>query len=336
MTPWPRHVAGASCPPDGAYDADIVILALDRPEETVAAIRSALDQTGVSRHVIVVDQGSAPDSLAILAAAIRDRSDATLVALDRNVGVPGGRNIGTALGHGRIICGLDNDAAFDRPDVVARMVAGFDADPALGAIGCRIVTDREGGDDWSSWGYPSARRSRAKESWDSATFVGAGHAIRRATWDDAGGYDASLFFCWEEYDFCLRAIARCWRIRYRGDLVIRHKVSPERRVTWSGARWHHFVRNRIHIERKWGRSWLGLLPRVLAYGIKAARNGCLAATPGAILAGFRKPRETPPGRLPAAARAYLNQVDRAARGSVFTRLRVEVLSPLPGTMRGSV
>jgi GT2 family glycosyltransferase len=88
------------------------------------------------------------------------------------------------------------------------------------------VVDATGDDDLSSWGYPSALLTSTRETFEAATFVGAGHAIRRAAWDDAGGYDARLFFCWEEYDFCLRAIARFWRARYRGDIVVRHKVSP--------------------------------------------------------------------------------------------------------------
>ena len=45
-----RHIAGAATAPLGAYDADVVILSLDRVEETLAAIRSALAQVGVSRH----------------------------------------------------------------------------------------------------------------------------------------------------------------------------------------------------------------------------------------------------------------------------------------------
>ena len=73
-------------------------------------------------------------------------------------------------------------------------------------------------------------------------------------WQQAGGYDSRLFFCWEEFYFCLRAIALGWRVRYRGDIVIRHKVAAERRVDWSSARWFYFVRNRLYIERKLGRS----------------------------------------------------------------------------------
>jgi GT2 family glycosyltransferase len=326
-----RHIAGAERPPTHAYDADVVILALDRADETAAAIRSALSQTGVSRHVIIVDQGSRPETLACLAETVRDRTDATLIALDRNLGVPGGRNLGSALGHGRIIAGLDNDAAFDTPTTLAHMVAAIDADPDLAALGCRIVVDATGDDDLSSWGYPAALQPRSRETFETATFVGAGHAIRREAWDDAGGYDARLFFCWEEYDFCLRAISRFWRVRYRGDIVIRHKVSPERRVAWSGERWVHYVSNRLYIGRKNGQSWLGLSPRIAGYCVKAARNGCLRDTPRALWAAFKMAQGVKHVRLSPVARDYLFRTDTVWRGGALTRLRREVLAALPRT-----
>lgn len=325
-----RHVAGAERPPWVAYDVDVVILALDRATATVAAIRSALNQTGVTRYVIVVDQGSQPDALTRLAAAVQDRNDATLVAVDRNYGVPGGRNIGSALGHGRIIAGLDNDAEFVAPDTLARLASGFDSDPELAAIGCRIVADATEQDDLSSWGYPPALLSCSHATFEAATFVGAGHAIRRAAWKDVGGYDARLFFCWEEYDFCLRAIARYWRVRYRGDIVVTHKVSPERRVSWSGDRWFHFVRNRIYIGRKSGESWLALAPRIAGYCVRAAYNGCLGQTARGVWAAVIMARGIPQTPLHQSARDYLRRTDTAWRGHWFTRVRREVLAPLPG------
>ncbi len=329
--PMMRHVAGAGRPPDGEYDADVIILALDRAEATAAAIRSALSQTGVSRHVIVVDQGSRPEALALLADVVRDRNDASLFTLNRNHGVPGGRNLATNLGRGRFIAGLDNDAEFAATDTLACMKRAFDNDPDLGALGCRIVVYATGRDDLTSWGYPLALLPRAGEAFEAATFVGAGHAIRRETWNDAGGYDAKLFFCWEEYDFCLRAIARFWRVRYRGDIVIRHKVSPERRVTWTGDRWFHFVRNRIYVGRKNGQSWLSLLPRMLGYCVKGMRNGCQRDTFRALWAAFRMARGVAHGSLPPMSLDYLYRADTAWRGGLLTRLRREVLAALPGT-----
>ena len=324
-----EHVAGAAGPPAGPYDADVVILALERAPETVAAIHSALAQCGVTRHVFVVDQGSRPETLARLAEAVDGRTDATLVTLRRNHGVPGGRNRGSALGHGRVIFGLDNDATFLAQDTLAQAVAALDADPKLAAVGCRILVHATGEDDLSSWGYPPALLPRAGERFDTVTFVGAGHAIRRAAWQDAGFYDEALFFCWEEYDFCLRAIARGWRIRYCGDLVVRHKVSPEQRIAWSGQRWFHFVRNRLYIEHKYGAGWVALLPRFGGYLLKGLRNGALWQTVRALPAAVRLCGHGGIDPLPATARAYLQRNDRGQRGTWLTRLRRELFAALP-------
>jgi GT2 family glycosyltransferase len=323
-----RYVAGASGPPHGQYDADIVILALDRAKETEAAIASVLSQDGVARHLFVVDQGSGLETLDRLARAVGGRDDATLVSLGSNRGVPAGRNAGSALGHGRVIIGLDNDAAFGDRTTLARAVAAMDAAPDVGAIGFRILDDATGRDDLSSWGYPLELLGRAGEAFDTVTFVGAGHAIRRAVWQQAGGYDESLFFCWEEYDFCLRAIERGWRVCYRGDIAVLHKLSAERRVGWSDERWFRFVRNRLYIERKWGASRLSLMPRIGGYVIKGVRNGQGVSTVRAIAGGTALSPGRARYRPSARTLDYLRRNDRAHRGSIFQRLRLEVMGTL--------
>jgi GT2 family glycosyltransferase len=329
-----QHVAGAAGAPPDPYDADVVILAMDRPEETRAAIVSALAQLGVTRHVFVVDQGSTPENLAALAATVADRPDATLVRLDRNFGVAGGRNRGTALGHGRVIVALDNDAEFATPDTLAQAVAALADAPDLAAVGFRIVVHSTGADDVSSWGYPASLLPRAGDSFDAVTFVGAGHAIRRADWDAAGGYDEALFFAWEEYDFCLRAIALGRRIRYRGDIVVRHKVASEHRFAWGGTRAFFFVRNRLYIARKWGASWPALAPRIGGYVLRGLRNGVLRQTLRAIPAAAALARaHAAPAAMPPAGRAYLAANDAAHRGSLLGRLRREVLAALPRAPR---
>ncbi len=313
--------------PDGAYDADIVILSLERTEETIAAIASACAQTGVSCHVFVLDQGSCSASLARLTAAITGMSNVSLLVSGSNLGVAGGRNLISNLGHGRAIVGLDSDAEFADQLTVARMVAALDAEPRLGAIGCRIVRFADGRDDRSSWGYPAALAASAGMCFDTVTYVGAGHAIRREAWRQAGGYDARLFFCWEEYDFCLRAIARGWQIRYRGDIVVRHKVSPGQRVGWGGDRWFYHVRNRLYIERKLGRSWLSLTPRIAGYLLKGMRNELAGPTIRGVRAALTMVPETTKG-LPIAGRTYCMRNDSAHRGGVRRRLMRDVFSRL--------
>jgi GT2 family glycosyltransferase len=337
MNPLPgaTHLAGARGPAT-PVEVDVIILAMDRAEETVAAIASARAQQDVAKHVWIADQGSRPEALARLAEAVRGAPDATLVRLDRNHGVAGGRNRATALGTAPIVFALDNDAEFATPHTLAQAVAALGESPDIGAVAVRILVFATGEEDLSSWGFPLSLLPRAGESFDVSTFVGAGHALRRADFEAAGAYDEALFFTWEEFDLSLRLVNMGRRIRYRGDVAVRHKVSGEHRFAWSGTRWHHFVRNRLYIAMKHGASPAGLLPRFAAYQLRGLRNGVLAqgiSAGPAALAMARRFRPAPGtehlyGRTPA-LRDYLARTDAAHRGGVLHRLRREVLGALP-------
>jgi hypothetical protein len=73
------------------------------------------------------------------------------------------------------------------------------------------------------------------------------------------------------------------------------------------------VRNRLYIERKWGATWLNLMPRVGFYLIRAARNGLLIQTMRAIPAAIRLSSHVTARRHPPAARNYLQLNDAAHR-----------------------
>jgi GT2 family glycosyltransferase len=325
-----RHLAGSPAP-GGAYDADILILSLDRVAETEAAIRSALGQEGLSRHLIVFDQGSSEATLARLQALIGQRADALLASAGGNLGVAEGRNRATALGHGRVLIVIDNDAVFADSGTAARAVALLDEQPRLAALGFRIMNGDGSDEDHASWGYPDARRPYAAERFACATFVGAGHAIRRATWDAVGGYDPALFFTWEEYDFALRAIDRGWTLLHAGDIAVHHGLATESRVDWSARRWFLFVRNRLYIERKWRPAPAVLLARAAAYCLRSVRMGLGRQAWDAVRAAFGMPLPAPPRRMSAEGRAYLRLTDTAWRGGIWSRWRGEVMAGLPAS-----
>lgn len=303
----PVLIAGRAPQEGSVYDADICILSHLRLAETCAAIASARAQTGLTRHILVLDQGSPAAHCAALAAAIGDAPDIALFCLAQNHGVGAGRNRLAGLGHGRVIIGLDNDAQLAEPSVAARAVRRLAAAPDLAVIGFRIMAADQVSLDLTSWGYPRRLLAQAHEHFACHTFVGAGHAIARAAWVMTGGYDEGFFFTWEEYEFALRAIAQGWRLEYHGDLAIIHAVAAEARVTWQSGRWRQFVRNRLLIAHDWQnapwRERYGV--RLLFYALRGLVLGMPGPTWQAIAEARRMAANRPPRPMDAAMRRQL-------------------------------
>jgi GT2 family glycosyltransferase len=241
------------------------------------------------------------------------------------------------MGRAPYVIALDNDAEFVDELMAKRAVDYLQANPGLAAIGFQILSYFTRDIDESSWGYPIAIRHRWNEEFDTVKFVGAGHCIVRKHFEAADAYDDRLFFGWEEADLCYRFINMGLRIRYVPQIKILHKVSPEKRVSWDGGRYYYIVRNRLYLYAKYGASFPVVLAFAFGYLIKGAANGVLGQVPRAIVDCFKMTsrfrRETPDRRLydlSPAAREYIAAHDLRLRGSIFKRLRKELLGRLPG------
>jgi GT2 family glycosyltransferase len=294
-------------PPASPYDADIIILSRNRLAETIEAVDSALAQQGLQIHVSLLDQGSDQATRNGFAEAFRFHRNFSYYAVAGNLGVGGGRNFLSALGQGKIIIGLDNDAVFADAYVASRAVRAFEENPALGVLGFKILEQDGVHLDDSSWGFPAGLKPLSDARFDATTFVGAGHAIRRALWSAVGGYDADLFFTWEEYDLALRAIALGWLIHCDGRLAVIHKISKEARVQWSGERTRLFIRNRLILARKWNLSWAQLSPRICIYLLKALRNRRLMPAFAGLFGAFKHDRSLIKHAMPAQMISYIYQ-----------------------------
>jgi len=261
---------------------DVIILSWNRVADTIAAIRSAAEQLGVSKRILIVDQGSEPGNIRKLEQFLRDIPCAALIKQGENVGVAGGRNIAAKMGSAPYIVALDSDAEFADSHMLARAVAHLDAAPQLCAIGFRIVNFFSGENDATSWDYP-APGCHPDKRFATTRFIGAGHAIRRTTFEAVGAYDAHLFFCGEEIDLCYRMLNTGLRIEYVPDVVIRHKVVPEHRVFWGKGRYFYTVRNSMYSKYKYGESVFRLFAAAGAFFIK----GCANRMPWEALRAFK-------------------------------------------------
>jgi len=316
---------------------DVIILSWNRTEDTLAAIDSALAQRNVEKRVLIVDQGSTADNLARLKSHVRGHPEVELRLLESNIGVPGGRNLASALGNAPYIVALDNDAVFADEHVLERLVARMEAEPHLGAIAFRILNFFTGRDDPMCWDYPEAMRPLAGAEFDTTRFIGAGHAIRRAAFDDAGGYDDALFFGGEERDLAYRILNLGYGIRYAADFTVLHKSDPEARVRWDAGRYYYAVRNALYTDFKYGASWPRLARAAAALSVKGMRNGI----PGQALRGVRdavrmafaythSSRKRAVDQISPMVRSYIDGCERVGRGSLWQRIGRQ-FSRLPGS-----
>lgn len=317
---------------------DVIILSLNRVEDTKQAIASALEQEGVGKWVWVLDQGSEPAELAELEAFCAGKAGLTLDKVEKNLGVAGGRNYLSRKGSAPFIVALDNDAEFLDSRMLERTVEAMRAEPELAAMGFKILNFTTKENDAISWGYPKSEENDWRSPFYTTRFIGAGHCIDRAAFEKVGGYDDRLFFYWEEFDLSCRLINLGRKIKYNPEIAIYHKVSPEKRVEWSNGRYFFYARNRLYIRLKYGASWPQFGVYAAAYFVKGLVNG----VPGQALKGAKECLEMFKTfkaddayqdfyKLSPAAEDYIETYDTRLRGSLMTRLRTEVLGKLPGS-----
>ena len=207
-------------------EVSVVVPSYDHAPFVASAVRSALDQVGVSLEVIAIDDGSRDDSVARL----REIEDHRLtVVRQENRGLSRTLNRGLELARGRLVKMLPSDDLLE-PGALARQAALVRSEGLAVAFSRPTVVD--------AGGRPLA--DPAPQAWfdidagDSRSLLRAlvprnplcapGALFERALALAVGGFDPSLRVA-HDYDLWLRLLARG-----------RGRLQPERlvRVRWHG------------------------------------------------------------------------------------------------------
>ena len=205
----------------------------DRPGALAEARSSIEMQEGLSASIRVVWNGVTP--------AEPGPSD---LVLGENVGVPAGRNRGAEAATAPLLLFLDDDARLESSMILASAAVIFERCPTLGAVALRLV-DEHG--DTSMRHVPRIGGWGPNVSGPVTAFLGGAVVIRRAAFEQVGGYGDELFYAMEETDLSWRLIDAGWRIEYRADLHVFHpRVEPTRH---DGAK-RITARNRVWIAKR--------------------------------------------------------------------------------------
>jgi GT2 family glycosyltransferase len=212
-----------------------VVLDWNGGADALRAVESALASDHPTLDVLLVDNASREP---VLDEARRRFPALETVRNPRNLGYAGGNNVGIRLALARgaeYVLLLNNDARLE-PRAVGEMVAVARRDPAIAAVGAKILRDDDPRRLWLAWGELSYRQSLVRlvgeDVPDGPRFVGerdvpwvSGCAIllaRRAL-EAIGPLDEEYFAYHEEVDWCARARERGLRVVWTSRAVVVHR-----------------------------------------------------------------------------------------------------------------
>ncbi|MCA0437641.1 MAG: glycosyltransferase family 2 protein [Actinobacteria bacterium] len=289
------------------------VLAVVVTHNSAADVGGLLDSLGPAQRsgslgeVVVVDNGSTDDTVAIL----RARPGVTVVEAT-NRGYSAGFNLGVRVGGSADYLLLLNPDCRMATDAIQTMVTA--AERSLAGIVVPRIHDAHGRLQYSLRREPTIRRGIGlnftrhpvfaeyinsdvdyEQAQDVDWALGAAMLIRQECYSALGGWDESFFLYSEETDFCLRARDAGWSTRYEPAAVVVHAGGGSGR----NAMTHTMqVVNRV---RCYGRRH----PRPLTYAYLIAN---LVSEASWVVRGRRESREAVaalvcPRRRPAALRS---------------------------------
>jgi hypothetical protein len=243
--------------------AYIVILNWNGRDDTLACLASVAKIRYPNFRIIVVDNGSADDSVAAIGMAF---PDVEIIETGKNLGFAGGNNVGIkrALEHGSdFVFLLNNDTEVD-PGILEAFVAAAERFPDAGVFSGKIYFHAEPNRIWyagAQWNSKASRFMQVGEGLldDGLTYSSAcetGYACGCAFFIPArrlreiGLLDEDFFLYFEETDWCFRAKEAGHPSIFVPNAKLWHKVSVSFGGEGSPLALYFITRNRLLWARR--------------------------------------------------------------------------------------
>jgi len=261
-------------------DLSIIIVSWNTKEFLLPCVRSVFEnEQGISREVIVVDNGSQDGSGNEVKKTF---PFIHLVENQKNMGFAKAVNQGLQKASGRYILLLNPDTQM-KGGAIERFVSFMDSHSDTGVAGAQLLNS-DGSKQNSIANFPSlatellnkrllrwlfpkrfpGKEKNYPEPVEVNSVIGACMMVRREALDQVGSLDEDYFLFLEETDWCYRMKKAGWKIHHVPQTEVFHfqGKSAERdkkrsRVEYFRSRYHFFKKNRG------GWQWFILLTGVL-------------------------------------------------------------------------
>ncbi|HSK50269.1 MAG TPA: glycosyltransferase [Solirubrobacterales bacterium] len=234
--------------PDQATAVDVAIVNWNTTAAAVEAARAYVASEGVEARVTIVDNDSAPEQRELLGEGSRGslvtdsatkepRDSVRLELLDENAGYGRAANLALDGGEAELIC-VSNADVVPQPGALAALAAVAAAEPRAGMVGPAFGVDPDpyhsalptgmqmlGRIVAGSFDRPGIPEPAPGEVVEVGQPSGACFLMRRAVWEQLGGFDEGFFLWYEDVDLAKRL----------EDAGYRNLVSGSARVSHAGA-----------------------------------------------------------------------------------------------------
>jgi GT2 family glycosyltransferase len=260
--PTPRHRAVAALGPRCA--ASVIVVTFGDLPLVRMTIESILANTQFTRfEIIVIDNGSAPETVAYLQDVANQFARMRLVLNAHNEGFPAAVNRGLQLATGRVFVVL-NDDVIVTPDWLVGLIRHLD-DPEVGLVGpvtnaapneARVPTTYETYGELVA--FAAERRHRLG---GQVSEIGVATmfcvAMRRDVFEEVGPLDEEFGIGqFEDDDYAMRVRGAGYRVVCAEDVFVHHFGEASfGRLAPSGEYAEQLDRNRRMFEEKWGMEW---------------------------------------------------------------------------------
>ena len=279
----------------------VVIVSYNTRELTLRCLRELtedLEKSGLSFEICAIDNASRDQSAEAIARAF---PAVQLIASPQNLGFGAANNRGFEKTTGEFLFLLNSDA-FVKPGAVRKLVEFLRERGDVGAVGPRLL-NADGSLQASCWKFPSPARCWieavgiarflsshpqlgdyyrwAHDDTREVDFViGAALMVRRAVYEQVGGFDENFFLYAEETDWQKRMTRAGWKVVFTPDAVVTHlggasganEKSKVSKLFWEGQE-RYILKHHGRAGWVWMRAGIlvGAMARAAGFTILALR-----------------------------------------------------------------
>ena len=228
------------------HNCDVIVVNYNAGALLAACVQSALAEN--ARKVIIVDNGSQDDSLALVE-KVQDPERIQVIRNGNNLGFSAACNIGATVSNASTLLFLNPDSVL-APGTLQRMIEVLESDPGIGMVGGMLRnpdgTEQPGGRrqfptpkqafvrafglsrlarwfpnlfaDFSLHEHPLPTQPVAVEAISGACML-----VKRKALQEVGLWDEGYFLHCEDLDWCMRFHLKGWQVVFVPDAPVIHE-----------------------------------------------------------------------------------------------------------------